>query len=501
MKVSAIQNTYGSPSGAAKQLSEPIFSLGAGYHRFFARPGATVLQNFVETGATVNPLQGKYVPLFRASKQNLNFKQSGPSKTVQYGDYRGNYILYKYVAQHDLKRLTREMQFQQYPSADSTEGSEIIGRALADITQKINTLGDTITSTKGLRSAEEQSAAIGLKGQVKGKGRANPVDLDVKGQGYQVTYTKEYEKLSGHSIYGGLGRQLRSNISKIRSAQERHGTSKRKMHKNISKAGLSYFQKRLPMWNQIMKQVQGNQKMSARTLRGDIQGAMVSGLAQNPNQRIEGIAMRGFRGNLYNSTGFFHNAASQMTLQSLGNAAKYQEGVFNVTPIDNGVHSLVGLFMLTADPVWRYKESEMKYAHVSYGLDSTSPIIASEFTKLDALGINRMKSHAQQFVDARTTSDTGKVGEMMTTTAAQHLSGGVRLLPSMNIMAANKELSTWVSNVLLPNLRNAASGAARNIDGKSILGSGFTERMGKANFTALPYLSVFDSVLSRYGSK
>ena len=72
MKVSAIQNTYGSPSGAAKQLSEPIFSLGAGYHRFFARPGATVLQNFVETGATVNPLQGKYVPLFRASKQILN---------------------------------------------------------------------------------------------------------------------------------------------------------------------------------------------------------------------------------------------------------------------------------------------------------------------------------------------------------------------------------------------------------------------------------------------
>ena len=255
------------------------------------------------------------------------------------------------------------------------------------------------------------------------------------------------------------------------------------------------------MWNQIMKQVQGNQKMSARTLRGDIQGAMVSGLAQNPNQRIEGIAMRGFRGNLYNSTGFFHNAASQMTLQALGNAAKYQEGVFNVTPIDNGVHSLVGLFMLTADPVWRYKESEMKYAHVSYGLDSTSPIIASEFTKLDALGINRMKSHAQQFVDARTTSDTGKVGEMMTTTAAQHLSGSVRILPSMNIMAANEELSTWVSNVLLPNLRNAASGAARNIDGKSILGSGFTERMGKANFTALPYLSVFDSVLSRYGSK
>jgi hypothetical protein len=176
-----------------------------------------------------------------------------------------------------------------------------------------------------------------------------------------------------------------------------------------------------------------------------------------------------------------------------------------VTPIDNGVHSLVGLFMLTADPVWRYKESEMKYAHVSYGLDSTSPIIASEFAKLDALGVNRMRTHAQHFVDARTTSNTGKVGEMMTTTAAQHLSGGVRLLPSMNIKAANEELSMWVSNTLLPNLRNAASEAARDIDVGNILGQGFTDRrstrMGKANFTALPYLSVFDSVLSRYGSK
>jgi hypothetical protein len=225
----------------------------------------------------------------------------------------------------------------------------------------------------------------------------------------------------------------------------------------------------------------------------------------NYNQNIEGIAMRGFKGNLHGSTGFFHKAAGQMTLQALGNSAKYQEGVFNVTPIDNGVHSLVGLFMLTADPVWRYKESEMKYAHVSYGLDSTSPIIASEFAKLDALGVNRMRTHAQHFVDARTTSNTGKVGEMMTTTAAQHLSGGVRLLPSMNIKAANEELSMWVSNTLLPNLRNAASEAARDIDVGNILGQGFTDRrstrMGKANFTALPYLSVFDSVLSRYGSK
>ena len=326
------------------------------------------------------------------------------------------------------------------------------------------------------------------------------MDVDVKGQGYQVTYTKEYEKLSGHSMYGELGRQLRSNVSKIRSAQERHGTSKRKMHKNISKAGLSYFQKRLPMWNKIMKQVQGNQKLSGRALRGDIKGAMLEGKF-NPNQNIYGIAMKGFRGNLHGSTGFFHNAASQMTLQALGNSAKYQEGVFNVTPIENGVHSLVGLFMLTADPVWRYKESEMKYAHVSYGLDSTSPIIASEFAKLDALGVNRMRSHAQQFTDARTTSDTGRVGEMMTTTAAQHMTKGARILPSMNIKAANEELSMWVSNTLLPNLRNATSGAARNLDGGDILGSGFTEQMGKANFTALPYLSVFDSVLSRYGSK
>ena len=497
----AIQKTYGSPSAGARH--EPILSLGAGYHRFFARPGAPVLQNYIRTGATVNPLQGKYVPLFKSSKKDLGFKKSGPSKTVQYGDYRGNYILYKYVAENDLKQLPRAMDSEQYPSATSTEGSEIIGRALVGISNIMNNLGDTITTTKGLRSAEEQSAAIGLKGQVKsGKGGANPVDVDVKGRGYQVTYQKEYEKLLGHSIHGKLGIKLRSNISKIRESAKNTRKGKHKMYKNISKAGLSYFQKRLPMWNQIMKQIQGNQMLSGRALRGDIKDAMLEGKF-NPNQNIYGIAMRGFRGNLYDSTGFFGKAASQMTLQALGTAAKYKEGVFNTTLIDNGVHSLVGLFMLTADPIWRYKEEEMKYAHVAYGLDATTPIIASKYVTLDSLGINRMRSHAQQLVDARVTKDTGRVGEMMTTTAAQHLTAGARLLPSMNIKAAGVELSSWVSNSLLPRLRDAASGAARNLDGEDILGSGFTEKMygDRYTFTALPYLSVFDSVLSRYGSQ
>ena len=114
-----------------------------------------------------------------------------------------------------------------------------------------------------------------------------------------------------------------------------------------------------------------------------------------------------------------------------------------------------------------------------------------------------MRSHAQQLVDARVTLNTGKVGEMMSTEAARHLSGGVRLLPSINIKTANKELSSWVINNLLPRISTAASSAART-SREGILGQGFIDRstrMGKANFTALPYLSIFDSVLSRYGKK
>ena len=151
--------------------------------------------------------------------------------------------------------------------------------------------------------------------------------------------------------------------------------------------------------------------------------------------------------------------------------------------------------MLTSDPVWRYKEEEMKYAHVAYGLDATTPIIASKFGGLSSLHINQMRSHAQQLVDARVTNDTGRVGEMMTTEAARHLSGSVRLLPSINIKTANEELSSWVSDDLLPRISNAASAGARKLR-SHILGDNKNEiMMGKAKFTALPYLSVFDSLL------
>ena len=507
MYPSMIQKTYETPTSAATQLETPILSLAAGYHRFFARPDAQTLTNVVETGATINPLgkgpggKTQYVKLFDTSQTNAKGHKLG------YGDYRGNYIIYKYKKESDLKRLRRDIDLEQYPSGDSMEGMDIIDRALKGVTQKMNAVSHKqVISQPGLRSAEEQTAALGLGPQGTTGGAANPVDLKLGGRGYQVTYTKEYTKLSGHSIYGqtGLGDKLRTSVIKARSDQKKHKTSTHSMYKKMSAAGLEYFQGRLPMWNHIMRQIQKDKSMSASTLRSKISDTMLANKTKglfrdHTGRRIQGIAMQGFKGMLHGSTGLFTKAASQITMTALGNQADYGEGVFNATPLDPGVHSLVGLFMLTQDPVWRFRESEMRYAHVLYGLDATTALIARDGSAFEAFDVNEKRTHAQHLTDGMSSKSIANVGEIVGSTAARHITNGGRILPSINIKTANRDLSNYIYNNLVPLIRDGASTAVRSGGIHDILGKGFTDRMGKANFTALPYLSVFDSVKSRYG--
>jgi len=337
-------------------------------------------------------------------------------------------------------------------------------------------------------------------------GAANPVDLKLGGRGYQVTYTKEYTKLSGHSIYGqtGLGDKLRTSVIKARSDQKKHKTSTHSMYKKMSAAGLEYFQGRLPMWNHIMAQIQKDKSMSASTLRSKISDTMLANkkaglFRDHTGRRIQGIAMAGWYPMVYGSTGTFTKAASQITMTALGNQADYGEGVFNATPLDPGVHSLVGLFMLTQDPVWRFRESEMRYAHVLYGLDATTALIARDGSAFEAFDVNEKRTHAQHLTDGMSSKSIANVGEIVGSTAARHITNGGRILPSINIKTANRDLSNYIYNNLVPLIRDGASTAVRDGGIHGILGDGFTDRMGKANFTALPYLSVFDSVKSRYG--
>tara|TARA_R100001082_G_scaffold87055_1_gene53580 strand:+ start:2273 stop:3799 length:1527 start_codon:yes stop_codon:yes gene_type:complete len=507
MYPSMIQKTYGTPASATAQLETPILSLAAGYHRFFARPGAQTLTNVVETGATINPLgkgpggKTQYVRLFKTSQEDARGNKLG------YGDYRGNYIVYKYKKESDLKRLRRDIDLEQYPSGDSMEGVPIIDRALKGVTQRMNAVSHKeIISQPGLRSAEEQTAALGLAPQGTTGGAANPVDLKLGGRGYQVTYTKEYTKLSGHSIYGqtGLGGTLKTAVIKARRDQKRHKTSKHSMYKKMSAAGLEYFQGRIPMWNHIMRQIQKDNTMSATELRGKISGTMVANKARglfrdHTGRRIQGIAMEGFKGMLHGSTGLFTKAASQITMTALGNQADYGEGVFNATPLDRGVHSLVGLFMLAQDPFWRFRESEMRHAHVLYGLDATTALIARDGSAFDAFDVNEKRTHAQHLTDAMSSKSIANVGEILGSTAARHITDGGRILPSINIKAANRDLSDYIYRRLVPIIRQGASTAIRDGGIHDILGDGFTDTMGKASFTALPYLSVFDSIKSRYG--
>tara|TARA_R100000742_G_C4215624_1_gene40796 strand:- start:154 stop:633 length:480 start_codon:yes stop_codon:yes gene_type:complete len=158
--------------------------------------------------------------------------------------------------------------------------------------------------------------------------------------------------------------------------------------------------------------------------------------------------------------------------------------------------------MLTQDPVWRFRESEMRYAHVAYGLDATTALIARDGSAFEAFDVNEKRTHAQHLTDGMSSKSIANVGEIVGSTAARHITNGGRILPSINIKTANRDLSNYIYNNLVPLIRDGASTAVRSGGIDEILGKGFTDRttrMGKANFTALPYLSVFDSVKSRYG--
>ena len=500
--------------GAAGQLDDPIIDLAAGYHTFFPTTNSRSITGFIETGATKAAATMTQMP-------EENFEKGSPREGVplyrmgtdfKYGELRGNYIMYKYYSKANLGDLGKGLGARHFNNIrGNVEGSGILNRALQYLGSSLE--AETLDNQpridfQKVPASEEQTFSVGGKRQEKtAYGAPGPVDIETNKQGFkyiQVT-TERLSKLNQHGIYGkkGLGKDLQNKINEIRKKYRAKGGMNTKAYKEVAKEGLIYFKKRVPMWNLAMKKMQVGTKSAPfknfqnlgdpTALRDSLRGAI---------NRSGGISIRGMEGfnklqNSVGSSGFFNSGAFTITGQALANFDKYLEGVHYSYRMDPAVHALIGTFQLERNPLIQFKLGSLNQAHVVYGLDATTHMFTNRLTKADAYFVNSTRSHAQTFAETKVTSGTGTVGSVLTTGAAGLNTASGKVLPSINVFAANKELSEYVKKEFIPEMQTLASKNARTFPASSILGPKKPRTMRGIKMWALPYLSVFDAFKRR----
>ena len=418
--------------------------------------------------------------------------------------------MYKYYPKASLGTLGKGLGEKAFANIrGNVEGGSILNRALqflgTSLQKETITQGESIDFEGHVPTAEEQTKSIGGKGQAKTPyGAPGEVDIETQKQGFkhiQVT-TDRLSKLNQHGVYGksGLGKNMQNKIKKIKSDAKKESWSADKKYKKIAKEGLTYFRKRLPMWNLAMKKMQTIIATNPTATLGnpnELRDALSGAVKHSPGIDIK--AMDGFEKlqRSMGSSGFFNSAAFTVTGQALANFDKYLEGVHYSYTMDAGVHALIGLFQLESTPLIQFNTKEMNQAHVVYGLDATTHMFAKGLTSADAYFVNSTRTHAQTFAETKVTTGTGAVGSLLTTGAAGLNTGTGKVLPSINVFAANKELSEYVSKTFIPEMQSLASKNARSFPASSILGPRKQRTMRGIKMWALPYLSVFDGFKRR----
>ena len=469
--MSIIQNVYGKKSDSIQQLNEPIIALGAGYQTFYAKKGSRALSGRSTGGGVENAfgqlghsdVSRKGVPVYKKS-----------DNTYAYGRYMGNYILYRYYREEDLKE-------SDYLPESTHSGSPIIDRALKDLVKEVSTKTFTYQQDADIKSPEEQTLAIGAKPQ---KGKYS-VDVDTGKGLHQVSYSGLRADFEHHGLEKARG-EMKRDISKI--LRNREGLDTDTMYKKAAKAGLKYYKTQIINTNRTMMDMQKkNQIRSPMHLRGT--KTSFKTMMKKSSKNVMGEAMVKF------------------TRTGLLNMGDYLSGVYYDMPITKPpygdenpvVYGRIGQFVLKENPFIFFDKSALKEAHVVYGMDSTTYDFLKQGYGTDAYDINSKRTFAQVFSNVKAAGDNFTVGTMATGTISHLHKGTGNFTASIDVKAAGKELSQDIENELLPFIRKAAAGATKKFSANSILGSRKTVIDQGRTFWAQPYLSIYDGKAMRFG--
>jgi hypothetical protein len=476
-----------------KQLSKDAFiSIMAGYHSFYPK------------GVNNRPLLDKYetAAAYSSKEQGVTLYKYGTEESNQErkGLFVGNRVYYKYLPKTGL--ITSKLD-KQIRSQGVANGSEILRNFIPDLTARMEQGVQRKLKVDKVPSPSEQMSSIGGKAQKAGsgvKGAAQPVDVSMGKEHYQITFSK-LSDLGQHGVYGKAGRRLREDIRKL---EAQYGSSDKKNKKTLQKIadkGLRYFQNRLKVWNSQMAHIQ---KLTGATtgkeLRVDMDDIAKYGVNFNRGRYGNyGFQVnQGFKNMAGKPTGYFNKNAGNITRTALGNMAEFGTGVTYTFQLSQYNYAHISKFKMLTKPNFHFDRAALNKALVVEGHTELSGLLAIDSANLDEQAVAMNQFHSQIAYETSKTNNLTETMSEQTQATSTLLSGSTRVYPSIDLVHADKDFSKYIRDEVVPTIEDEFKKASRGNVGKN-LGSRKSIHIDGKTFWALPYLSIADYDIRRHG--
>lgn len=474
-----------------KQLSKDAFiSVMAGYHSFYPK------------GVNNRPLLNKYTTAspYSSAEQGVTLYKYGTEDSNQErkGLFVGNRIYYKYLPKTGL--ITSKLD-KQIRSQEVADGSEILRNFIPDLTARMEQGVQRKLKVDKVPSPAEQMSSIGGKAQKAGsadKGAAQPVDVSIGKEHYQITFSK-LSDLGQHGVYGKGGRRLREDIQKLEAKYGSSDKKNKKILQKIADKGLHYFRNRLKVWNSQMAHIQKKFPTHSKTAEG-LRGTMhyVSKLGTLGGGDYGFQVNQGFRNMAGKPTGYFNQNAGNITRTALGNMAEFGTGVTYTFQLSQYNYAHISRFKMLTKPNFHFDRTALNKALVVEGHTELSGKLAIDSANLDEQGTAMNQFHSQIAYETSKTGDLTETMSIQNQATSKLLSGTGRVYPSIDLVNADRDFSKYIKDTVVPTIEDEFKKASRGNVSRN-LGSRKSIHIDGKTFWALPYLSIADYDIRRHG--
>ena len=478
-----IQHKYG-------KITEPIYSVGAGYQVYFPRFRDALPHS---VGTLRRDTMGK-----TDSQILYNQSNTGSRFNAQpvFGFYAGNRILserYRDDQAGFLSKVEADSMVANFRTQTKGKAINILDSYLKGSRPDFEGLVERAIKVAAVPAGEEQYRAVGGVKAAKGKYGAQPVDLvGVPQLGNVQVTTERLSRTGHHGIYGKAGKKLSQNIGAHRRKHTKGMIDRDTMNDRIAKEGLNYFKKRVPTWNKALAAVKrelerANQPQTAKSLSGEIRAIK----SDDPMPHVSRMST--------SAVHFQAKHAATVVLQALGNLQYYGDtGVIYSYQVSPAVYTAFGQFIM--DPKsFQFKLEALNQAYLIDGFYDFTDAFYN--TSANSMKESQHRAFAHNHYRITQTTGATETSKLNVGHAGGQLANHSRYMASIDMFHASKNMHKYITKGIIPEVRKAMKNSSQSYGSTRLSKHRDRVPMKRGFAWALPYISVFDTKLEKFGQR
>ena len=480
------------------RANEAFISMLAGYQIFKPKTHSNKQQFLkAKTARTTTAQDFNIANYYISNPSGGSFRQTSK--------YLGNVNLIKYTSPVGSVGADTANKARTLLASPAYGGANILSGILNELYPKAITAGDTIPIDKEVTSPAEQP--IGILGERDsrpqqkhplGEKYADPIDIKYNDKNYQVTFTALDSTREHHSIHG-IGRK--DMLSRFKDIDKMDRT-KRAKDRMKGKEALNFFKSSIKGWNKTLRKLQSSKvtgQNRGEVLRRDIRLATSKG---SPKMNFSLLSKRGMVGAARLATTEFTKQAGQISRTLLSDFNFDKDTIYTFPLSKDNPYVYVHIFnfrMIDTAKGFQFDESALQHSKIVYGHTELSNQLALD-SNMSEYQVAGNQFAAQIAARAKVASDNITVGQITATNAAKAVaSGHANVYPSIDMIAADKQLSKWLKTEGMRRIEKSFKSFTKSYSGSKHLNDYKPLNVGSTSFWAMPYISFADYDIERFG--